>query len=129
MKIVNRHHHRGEWPNNHFYVGRHGRIAREEIARGAMDATIFGNPFTVREHGDEALELYRRHLYNALKDFPEIRHALLAMPATATLICQAAPMPCHGDVIASAWEWMFRKRRRLSNVHRSTRWIGQEVAA
>ena len=33
VKVINRHHHKGEWPPHHFYIGRPGGIAR-----GAIDA-------------------------------------------------------------------------------------------
>lgn len=119
--VVNRHHRKGPWPENAYYVGRPGAAAREEIARGAIDGTRFGNPFTFREHGEEAIELYRRHLWNALKDFPEHAGALLSLPPTALLICSCSPRPCHAEVICRAWEFLFRKRRRRDRVIRMTR--------
>ena len=122
MKVVNRHHHKGEWPPHHFYIGRPGRIAREEVARGAIDATLFGNPFTLKEHGDKALELYKRHLWNSIRDLPENLQALLCLPPAAVLVCSCKeksgekPRSCHGEVVARCWEFLFRKRRRQQQV-------------
>jgi len=122
VKVVNRHHHRGQWPAHTFYVGRPDRIAREEIARGALDATLFGNPFTVKEHGDKALVLYKRHLWNAAKDSRGILLALTCLPPDAILVCSCAPRPCHGEVIVALWTWLFRKRRRFAALDRRCRW-------
>ena len=123
MIVLNRHHHKGLWPPHHYYVGRPGRIAREETGRGAVDATILGNPFTLGDHGEDAVELYRRHLFDALRQ-PEVRELLLAMPPEAALVCSCSPRPCHGEVIATAWEWLFRRHRRMRQVVRLTEFTG-----
>ena len=122
MRICNRHHHKGRWPKKHFYVGRPGTIAREEVARGAIDATRFGNPFSLVKHGEGALDLYRRHLWDSMKDFPEHVQALVALPPDAVLICSCAPRPCHAELVAKAWEWIFRRRRRCQRLIRLTKW-------
>lgn len=127
MKVTNSHHQKGRWPAHSFYIGRPGRIAREEVARGAIDATLFGNPFTLKEHGEDALELYRRHLWNALKDLPGHRQALAGLPPDAVLICSCAPRPCHGEIIIAAWSWLLGKRRRLAGAIRSSKDEGREA--
>lgn len=127
VKVVNRHHYKGEWPPNHFYIGRPGGIARQEIARGAIDATLFGNPFTLKEHGNKALELYKRHLWDLIRLSPENLQALLALPPDAVLVCSCKekpgdkPRPCHGEVVVRCWEFLFRKRRRRQRVLRLTK--------
>lgn len=129
MKVVNRHRHKGDWPPHHFYIGRPGRIAREEVARGAIDATLFGNPFTLREHGNKALELYKRHLWNSIRDFPENLQALLCLPPDAVLVCSCSPKPCHGEVVARCWEFLFRKRRRRRRVVRLTKFEKEDAVS
>lgn len=57
-----------------------------------------GDPFTLKEHGDKALELYKRHLWNSIRDFPENLQAL------------------------------FRKRRRRQRVVRLTKFQGDAVS-
>ena len=126
--VVNRHHHRGTWPAHAYYVGRPGPVAREEIARGAIDATRFGKPFTPQKHGQDAIQLYRRHPWNAMKDFPEHARALLVLPPTALLICSCQPRPCHATEIARAWEFLFSKHRRRNQLVRLTRFLATEIA-
>ena len=104
LVVVNRHHFKGTYPNDEvfIYVGRPGRVADEEIARGCLDGTAFGNPFRIGKGTplDEILGRYKRWLWNhgpieALCDIPE----------GARLVCSCKPRPCHGDVIAAAWKW------------------------
>jgi len=104
VKVVNRHCHKGPWPAHSFYIGRPGGgAAAREISRGAVDATLFGNPFTLQEHGEDALGLYKRWLWDKLQEDPGYKAALRALPPDAVLVCSCKPRDCHGDVIIAAW--------------------------
>lgn len=91
--VVNRHHFKGKaLPKPSRYIGR---------------GTPLGNPFTVKEHGAEALAMYKRWLWSKMKtDDPEVMRELRSIRANESLVCSCAPRPCHGDVIVAAWEWM-----------------------
>lgn len=104
--VVTRHAHKGPWPERHYYIGRPGGIALREIQRGAIDATTLGNPYTLKEHGGDAMHLYKGHLYRRLKTERSTRDFLAGIPEDAVLICSCKPRPCHGDVIVAAWEWL-----------------------
>ncbi len=73
------------------YIGRAGK---------GQDG-YFGNPFTVREHGHKALDLYRDYFLRRLETDGGFRARVLALRGK-TLGCFCKPGPCHGDVIA-AW--------------------------
>lgn len=69
--------------------------------------TPLGNPFTVAEHGGEALEMYRRWLWQKIKARdPKVVGALDEIKPTSLLACSCKPRPCHVDVIISAWSWL-----------------------
>jgi hypothetical protein len=94
--VVNRHHFHGQpLPKPSLYIGR---------------GTPLGNPFTVAEHGDDALRLFRLHLSKAVE---ERRYDVLAAINSITpnhyLICSCAPRPCHGDIVLELWEWLAGK--------------------
>lgn len=76
------------------YIGRAGR---------GQDG-YFGNPFTVREHGKRALELFREHFLTRLRTDETYRWRVISLKGKA-LGCFCKPGPCHGDVIA---EWLNR---------------------
>lgn len=115
LVVVNRHHVKGPYPEGgiYVYVGRAGRIADEEIARGCLDGTAFGNPF----HRDgrtplgEILARYKAWLWGRLcEEDEELIGFLFDIPDGAILTCScAAPAgkprkPCHAYVIAAAWD-------------------------
>jgi hypothetical protein len=95
LTVLNRHHYHGAaLPAPWVYIGR---------------GTPLGNPFTKKEHGERALELYRRHLWDAIERHdPAILKALALAPGTF-IVCSCAPAPCHGDVVAEVWEWLVGK--------------------
>ena len=92
-KVINRHHYKDKalpWP--YVYIGR---------------GTPLGNPYTVAEHGMEALELYRRHLWAKIRAGDrEALEVLERLTPHHHLVCSCAPRPCHGDVVVRAWRWL-----------------------
>lgn len=71
--------------------------------------TPLGNQFTVKEHGEAALELYRQWLWAQLNaKSPAVLSAFREITAEHSLVCSCKPRACHGDVIVSAWRWLFR---------------------
>lgn len=95
-KVINRHHFRGKaWPKPAVYIGR---------------GTPLGNPFTVAEHGLDALDLYRRWLWDRIKARDRaVLQALRSITARHHLVCSCAPRPCHGDVVVAAWRWLHER--------------------
>jgi hypothetical protein len=100
--VVNRHHVKGSHPEGSFYIGRRGRIAFEEIARGCDDATALGNPRRDRTEGN--LRAYRRWLWDALRQgHSGVLSAFDRITEASFLVCSCAPRACHGDIVAKAW--------------------------
>lgn len=64
-------------PPNTVYVGR---------------PTRWGNPFTVKEHGQDALEKFRNHIENTTDSFEGLRGKDLAC------FCKEGS-PCHADIL------------------------------
>lgn len=91
--VINRHHYTNrEFPKPWVYIGR---------------GTPLGNPYRVDEHGDAALELYRKWLWEKLraKD-PAVTRALREITVSHHLVCSCKPRPCHGDIVVRAWQWL-----------------------
>lgn len=95
--VINRHHYRGRrFPDPWIYIGR---------------GTPLGNPFTVEEHGEDALTKYRAWLWEKLRaNDRTVLAALEKITPQHHLVCSCKPRPCHGDVVVRAWSWL-RKRR------------------
>ena len=82
----------------------------EYIAR----PSVLGNPFRIGPDGNRAMviEKYRQWLWARIKDHqgPEWdelqRLASIARDGELVLICWCAPLPCHGDIIKAAIEWL-----------------------
>ncbi len=93
--VINRHHYksRAEFPKPWVYIGR---------------GTPLGNPFTLKSHGRTgALDQYRRWLWEKIKACdPQVIAALDAITEDHHLVCSCAPLPCHGDVVVRAWEYL-----------------------
>lgn len=94
--VINRHHYQNDRPQRPFpvpwlYIGR---------------GTPLGNPFTVAKHGQAAIGLYRRWLWEKIQDEdPEVLRELDRITEQTSLVCSCAPRPCHGDIIVRAWRW------------------------
>ena len=84
--------HAGEAPRPSDYIGR---------------GTPLGNPFTIAQHGEAALELYRRRLWDMLRDrHPPVMQAMEAITDEHHLVCSCWPRPCHAEVVIAAWRWL-----------------------
>jgi hypothetical protein len=113
-RVLNRHHFRGRtFPPGSFYVGRSGSFARKVFAEHPElgDLTALGNPFRVEEHGEGALDLYRRWLSDAIR----LRWGLTALSRIcpdSSLVCSCVRKDgsgeCHAKVIVKAWKWACR---------------------
>ncbi len=95
--VINRHHYRGKrLPHPWLYIGRN--------SRDPSKASPLQNPFTVREHGDRALDLYREHLRRLVAEGdPAVLAELRKITPAHHLVCSCAPRPCHGDVVVEVW--------------------------
>jgi hypothetical protein len=66
----------------------------------------WGNPFSVEKYGRiECIRLYKQALWRKMKD-PAYRAMMLRELDGKTLQCFCAPLPCHGDVLIAAIEWL-----------------------
>ena len=81
----------------------HSAVGRRKILNGQMAdkyvyigrPSIWGNPFSVEEHGrEECLQLYESYLRNN----PDLLSQLPTLVGK-TLACWCYPLPCHGDII------------------------------
>jgi uncharacterized protein DUF4326 len=78
-------------------------------------ASRLGNPYTIKEYTD-TIGLYRRWLWRRLQsDTPQRREIerLAQMHRSRQdflLGCWCAPVPCHGEVVKAAIEWIVRKK-------------------
>ncbi|HZS06754.1 MAG TPA: DUF4326 domain-containing protein [Blastocatellia bacterium] len=79
--------------------------------------SLLGNPFRIGEHGtrEEVIARYRSWLWRQIRLRGEVYRELQQLAAKATqgdlvLICwcknAGRHVPCHGDIIQSAVEWM-----------------------
>ena len=65
------------------------------IGRGS----IWGNPFTVQEHGrDICIQMYEQYIRERLSNEPALVQELLTLKGK-TLGCFCKPKPCHGDIL------------------------------
>lgn len=95
--VVNRHHYRNGLPQSAIYIGR---------------GTPLGNPYTMAEHGERALDLYRRWLWAKIRSHdPSVMAALRQIGSRSLLVCSCKPRPCHGDVVVKAWLWLREQGR------------------
>lgn len=113
MKVVNRHHLRGAWPEGHVYIGRPGKLADAILAASpeCLDGTALGNPYNPKNFPDpaECLVKYRKHLWKEIGiSRASTMYVLAAIRAleNPVLVCSCAPRPCHGDVIAEDWRFI-----------------------
>jgi hypothetical protein len=92
-QVVNRHwYHKTGLPAGARYIGR---------------GTPLGNPYTVAKHGQAALDLYRRWLWQKICDRdPVVLAELRRIEPGSLLVCSCKPRPCHGDVVVRAWAWI-----------------------
>jgi hypothetical protein len=62
--------------------------------------SLFGNPFVVGVHGDQAAVIARFREYAVDRCYrdPAFRRAVASLHGRV-LVCWCAPAPCHGDVL------------------------------
>jgi hypothetical protein len=66
-----------------------------------------GNPFRREQHGDDAIRLYKRWLFDRLRGGDAaVMRAMRSIGPESLLICSCAPRPCHADVVLAAWYWL-----------------------
>jgi|SRR5262245_47002526 len=105
--------------NKKYYIGDGIYIGRP---------SLLGNPFVIGRDGTrpEVVFQYRRWLWQQIKlrgkVYYELEHiAELARRGDVTLICWCKvpghAIPCHGDVIKSAVEWMDRQNSSMIVPH------------
>lgn len=92
MPVINKHHHGGKVP---------------EGAVDIMRGTRWGNPFVIGRDGDraEVVAKYRRWLWDRIQNHPGWGEAVRGLRGK-TLCCCCAPLPCHGDVLLAAADWL-----------------------
>lgn len=67
-----------------------------------LKESLFANPFTVKEHGDQAIPLYREYLKKKIAQDPEKWVMEILDLESKTLGCWCKNKltdPCHGDVL------------------------------
>lgn len=100
-EVVNRHWYQGRLPQPNVYIGR---------------GSPLGNPFTVQEHGAEALSKFRAYLWDKIRQRDRAVMAELERLTPAHhLVCSCKPGPCHGDVVVKAWRWLQSTREQRND--------------
>lgn len=100
-EVVNRHWYEAGLPRPNIYIGR---------------GSPLGNPFTLREHGSEALSKFRAHLWQKIRAGDSVvMRELDRITADHHLVCSCKPGPCHGDVIVKAWRWLQSQKEQASS--------------
>src|SRR5262245_27485962 len=71
-----------------------------------------GNPFHVAQYGrEQAIACYRRWLWRQIQQQGRAYAALCEIAerlgqGDVFLVCYCAPLPCHGDIVAAAVQWL-----------------------
>ncbi|AXF40790.1 hypothetical protein HYP67_gp170 [Acinetobacter phage vB_ApiM_fHyAci03] len=73
------------------------------IARG----TIWGNPYSAKEYGDQAIPLFKEYFANQIRSGKITRNHLEVLRGQR-LGCTCKPKPCHGDYIATIVNKLFK---------------------
>jgi len=93
------------------------KYCKEGIYIGRRNGQLAGSPlankFKIDLHTTrmQAISLYKRWLWEQMQiDTPALRELLrikqLNEVGNVTLLCWCKPLPCHGDVIISAIDWL-----------------------
>lgn len=72
--------------------------------------TRWGNPFIMHKEEErlEVIDLYRNYLRSEITQGSITLEDLAALHGK-TLACWCAPKPCHGDVLAAAADWAYKR--------------------
>jgi len=81
------------------------------VGRGSM----WGNSFKIGVDGnrEDVIEKYKKELWMKMQD-PEFCKIMLRELDGKVLGCYCKPLPCHGDVLISAIEWVKKNETYLS---------------
>lgn len=80
---------------------------RHEYDINIQRGTIWGNPYTVDEHGDQAIPLFNLYWKRLLID-RKITKQHLEVLRGMRLGCTCYPHQCHGDIIAKTVNQVFK---------------------
>lgn len=75
----------------------------------ALPGSPLANPFKITPNysRESSLKDYSNYLWSKINAAdPGILFALGKLSANSVLVCWCAPLPCHGQIVASAWEWL-----------------------
>jgi len=75
---------------------------------------VLGNPFKVGRDGsrEQVIEKYRVWLWEAVQEKGAVYRELVRLAGLhragekVVLVCWCSPLPCHGDVVKRAVEWL-----------------------
>lgn len=89
--------------NIKFYTGEYFYIGR---------TSPLGNPYVIGKDGnrEEVIEKYRRYLWHSIQHLTRAGKYILELAACPdddiVLGCHCKPLPCHGDVVRAAIQWL-----------------------
>ncbi|EQA7786885.1 DUF4326 domain-containing protein [Acinetobacter baumannii] len=69
--------------------------------------TIWGNPYSSEEYGNQAIPLFKNYFVNLIRDGKITRNHLEVLRGQR-LGCSCKPKPCHGDIIANIVNKLFK---------------------
>lgn len=75
--------------------------------------TIFGNPYSFEEYGDQAIPMFKEYFISLIRD-GKITKSHLEVLRGQRLGCSCKPKPCHGDIIAKIVNKVFHDDEVLS---------------
>jgi len=92
-----------DYGNDWLYIGRRS-------TKYNLTESILHNPFVGKRY--ETIEKYRHHLWKMIKNKNEEVIQLLdnmGKGKYSALVCYCAPLPCHGDIIIMAANWLIKE--------------------
>jgi hypothetical protein len=108
MKVINGYRD-GFIGENKLYIGRYNHKLK-------LKTSPLSNPYFISKvlKRDEAIALYKRFVWQSIKRYRDelivdgIMDELIKISKSnnAELVCYCKPLPCHGDVIINAVEWL-----------------------
>lgn len=91
--------------SNGIYIGRPMK---------GIPGSVLGNPFKMGPDGSrvEVIQKYRQWLWNHIQNENQliINELLRIHDSKSDVICWCAPLPCHGDVVLKAADYLASKR-------------------
>lgn len=77
--------------------------------------TIWGNPFSVEEHGDQAIPKFKQYFIDLVRT-KAITKDHLEVLRGQRLGCSCKPNPCHGDIIALVVNKIFDDKHSIEDL-------------